>query len=488
MALRRSRLTRNTIANPRRVIETQLSVTKQVAELYPVWKAHHDRMVILDKWATSDLDEDMLPIMPNEATDEFKAIRNNAPTPWGQLIIGSMSQVMYVDDIKLASGLSAPAYDLWQRNGLDSRQIPLHEGALTFGQAYNLVLPARGRMDGQRTAMIRGKSALTSLAFYRDDFDEYPRFFLECVGYVEDEKPMYRVTFVDEDAVHYLHMEQDDTSTLVFESSERHPMQLCPIVRFPNVIDLTGRVRGEIAPFVQLFGRINQDTQDRLVVQRKGAWAVRTIAGMKQPATPEQQQAARIALGVGDFMVSEDKDTKFGSLPPTPLDGYIRSREADIRDLAATSQTPAHHLLGLSDNVGAEGLAAAEASMMRKRDHRRINFGESHEVSLRLGGWAAGIEEVATDYTSRVHWKDTETQSFQSLAQALGVLVSQVGMPPEMAFEKIPDWTQVDINRAIKLLEKAKAEAQLEADLATERQIQVQAAKGEPGGDAPAAG
>jgi hypothetical protein len=341
--------------------------------------------------------------------------------------------------------------------------VPLHDEVFTFGMAYNLILPAVGRLDGKRTALIRGKSPMSSLAFYRDDFDEYPEFFMHAEEQKNDDgTSVWRVTFYDDTIEAQLAREGDETTLI---EVNRHNMDVCPIVRLHNRMDLSGRVVGEVAPFITLFRRIDQDTQDRLVVQRKGAWAVRTIAGMKEPTTDAEKQAARIALGVGDFLVSEDKDTKFGSLPPTPLDGYIRSRESDIRDLSSVSQIPAHQFLGLDSNVGAEGLAAAEQSQMRKLDQRHTVIGEGHETSLRLAGYAAGIEEVASDYTSRVHWKATKAESFQGLMQGLGQAATQLGIPPEMLWTRIPDWTQVDTREAKTLIADLQARMQMQAQI-----------------------
>ena len=462
-------------------VTSKRSVVGQVKELFPIWIANRQRMQVLDAWLHCELTEEMLPVMPDKATDEFKRLRQTAPTPYGRLIVQSSSQNLIVDDIRMsAADASSPAYELWQRNGLDSRQVPVHEGALGLGQSYNLVLPAIGRLDGKPTAAIRGKSAIRALGFYRDDFDEYPEFFLEGEPQVdEDGTQRWRLDFYDDFAHHRLTCEWDGTD-MAYTDFEPHGMDLCPVVRFANTIDLDGRVVGEVAPFITVFARIDQDTQDRLVVQRWGAWAVRTIAGMNEPATDAEKAAARIALGIGDFMVSEDPKTKFGSLPATDMRPHLEARDRDVRDLAAVSQTPSYHLLGLSDNVGAEGLAAAEAAHMRKLDVRKQGFGNSWISSLRLGGHAMGNPEIANDFESRAHWKNTRTDSFQSLTQALGNLATSLGIPPELLVNRIPDWTQVDTAEMKRLVEKVKAEAQQDAEMDMQRQIEVTRAKQRP--------
>lgn len=469
LRIRRSRI----ISTQRDSIRTQLSVVAQVRELWPIFIAHRQRMMVIDAWKHTELDDKMMPVMPTGVTDEFRKIRENAPTPWGRLLVNTVTQSMHIDDVKMKDGNSSPgAMELWERNGFGAKQISLNDSSATFGMAYCLILPAEGRLDGKRTALMRGKSAKDSLAFYRDDFDEYPEFWLEGLQRRDNEGRIYwNIQFVDDNAIFDLTMDDEDVRTLRIAGAADgtpHNMGLCPVVRHANTIDLSGRVVGEISPFITLFGRIDQDTQDRLVVQRYGAWAVRTIAGMDKPKTDADKAAARIALSIGDLLVSEDPETKFGSLAGTPLDGYIKSREADIRDLAAVSQTPSFQLLGLSDNVGAEGLAAAKDATDRKIFQRRVTAGEAYEADLRLAGYAAGMSDVATDFSSRVHWRNDETQSFLTLAQALAQLATAVGIPPEMLWERIPDWTNADTVRARGLVEKMKADAMAEQQLLAE--------------------
>ena len=467
MALRRSRMTRRLIAfaSDAPSVTTKASVAAQVSELFPVFLAHRESMTIIDKWKRADLDENMMPFTHRNADDEYEHIRKTAPTPYGRLIVDTMTQNTIIDDVRLRAGGSAPAYDLWNRNGLDSRQVSLHDAVYTFGMAYNVVLPAVGRLDGARTAQIRSKSPRDGLAFFRDDFDQFPEFYLEAHEQANnDGTSSWRIDFYDEDRLHRLSCDGDG-SNMTYIEYETHPMQLCPVIRVVNQLDLEGRVIGEVAPFITLLRRIDQDEMDRLVIQRKSAWIVRTIAGMAQPKTDAEKRAARIALGIGDLLVSEDTETKFGHIPASSLEGVLRARESSLRDLAATSQTPAHQLLGLTDNVGADGLAAAEGNQRRKLDLRHLVIGEGWQDSLRLAGWAAGIEEVASDYTSRVHFRSTKTESFQSLMQGLAQAATGLGIPGEVLWDRIDDWTQLDTARTKKIIAELQAQAMMNAQL-----------------------
>lgn len=153
-------------------------------------------------------------------------------------------------------------------------------------------------------------------------------------------------------------------------------------------------------------------------------------------------------LKVDDLLVAEDADTRFGSLPATPLDGFIKAYEADLTALAATSQTPAFELLGQMANMSAEALAAAKASQTAKADERKHQFGEAHERLIRLACHVAGDADGAADFRAQVRWADTSIRSLAQAVDALGKMAQMLGFPPELLWAKVPGFTQLDVDEA----------------------------------------
>ena len=175
---------------------------------------------------------------------------------------------------------------------------------------------------------------------------------------------------------------------------------------------------------------------------------------MARPDDDDEARHLRMQLKVEDLLVAEDPDTKFGSLPATPLAPFIDAKDGDIRDLAAVTQTPPHHLLGQMANLSAEALAAAEASLNRKIIERKASFGESHESLLRLSARIVGDEEGWLDTSAQIHWRDMESRSLAQAADALGKLAQMLNVPYELLWEQIPGWSQTDVERARHLVEE----------------------------------
>ncbi len=436
-----------------------------------LWKALTDerqRLERIDSWLRWDHDQ---PHAPQTSTKEYKQLAARAQTPWLALVVTAVAQALYVEGFRTADAEEeAGGWLAWQANGFDGRQVAIHRAALAYGLSYVTVLP--GTLHGQPMPTMRGVSPRRMIAVYEDPAeDDWPLYALQ----IRTRKGGWRLRLLD-DTKSYLFTSDAYGGELNPAGIETHDAGVCPAVRYANMLDLEGRADGEVEPLIPVAGRIDQTTFDRLVVQRYSSWVVRTVAGMVPPdSVPEENielsaeqrqklEEAKMRLKVEDILVADDKDTKFGSLPATPLTGFIEAKDADIRDLAAVSQTPPHHLLGQMANLSAEALAAAEASLNRKVEERKHGFGESHEQSLRLASQLLPGSEV--DLAAQVRWKDMESRSLAQVADALGKLATMLGVPPEMLWEKIPGWTQQDIDRAKELAKEGGGMADLLRELA----------------------
>jgi hypothetical protein len=434
-------------------------------DLLGKFQTERNRLDIIDRWVRWDHDK---PHQPRNSTTEYKELSGRAQTPWLSLVVTSVVQGLIVDGYRRTdSEDNSAAWDIWQANGMDRVQVSIHRAAVTYGSSYATVLPGQ-TFTGQNMPVIRGVSPREMMAFYTDPAnDDWPVYALRVNTMLDGNT---RLRLYDAESIYDLTTTMNGPTMVV----QTHGIGVCPVVRYVNLIDLEGRTDGEVEPFIPTAGRIDQTTFDRLIVQRFSSWVVRTIAGMSLTetidSTGETPQAAKMRLRVEDMLVAEDPDTKFGSLPASDLAGFIAAREADIRDLAAVSQTPAHEMLGQMANLSAEALAAARASATAKISERKITLGESHEQMLRLAAHVNGDAAGAVDYNAQVRWRDTEIRSLAQAADALGKLSQMLSVPVEMLWEKIPGWTDTDVERAKVLVQQDGGIAALLRELVTSSQ------------------
>jgi hypothetical protein len=184
---------------------------------------------------------------------------------------------------------------------------------------------------------------------------------------------------------------------------------------------------------------------------------------MAKPDDLSEARAEAIRLKLEDILIASDPNARFGTLDATDLKGFIEAHDADLRVLAAVTQRPPHHLLGVSAQMQPESLAAAETSLGRLSGSYRTSYGESHERVMRLSAFIEGNMDEANAYDMEALWKDTESRSFVQAAQALAYLADSLHVPVQMLWEKIPDWTGGDVERAKEFLAEQGTDKLLEA-------------------------
>lgn len=477
-----------------------MAVTKQGVVLaqahanMPALLLQRERTIILDAWTRGEQDQlnerylnDVdTPVnwrpgvyTPNGVNDEYTDLAGRSTTPWAGLVVKSLQQMVYVDGVSRASTQDAPkVWETWQRNEWDAWQIPLHRGVIAHGLAFGTVMPSKDPLTGDKMSRMNAYGANKFSAFYEDPQDQWPMFGMriEPVTNALNVRDGWLVWFYDETAVHRISCKADgkELSDWSYIDHETHPFPVPPVVRYANQLDLDGRATGEVEPVIPMLRRIDQDTFDRLITQRFGAWKIRYIAGMAQPSSQSDAAAEKLRLRIEDLLIAEDKDTKFGTLDASDLKQFIDVSDADLRSLAAITQTPPHHLLGVSANLQAEALAAAEAGLLRKAGDFRTICGESHEKMLRLTALSDGNKEEASAVDLEVKWRDTESRSLVQTVNALSLAATGLKIPVEMLWQRLPGWTDQMTEQAKDLIESgdmidmvlAELQAQQNADAA----------------------
>ena len=388
---------------------------------------------------TGNLTNGPLRWLKSSVSPEVKRLAELSRVNMLKFVVSATTQVMYVDGFRARdSSDEEPAWDVWQRNKMDARQIGVHRSALSYGVSYVTVLP------GTPVPVIRGASPRKMTAVYGDD-DDWPELALEQRRSAKKNTTLFRVY----DAMNTWWVEQSEKDELSIIDVQGHDIGHCPVVRFVSNINDDGIIEGEVEPLIPLQDQINVTTFGLQVAQHYAAFRQRYILGWTAP-----DEAAALTASAKKLWTFEDAEVKVGEFSQTDLSGYINSREASLRHLATISQTPAHELLGQLVNLSAEALAAAEANHQRKVTERQTSFGEGWEQVLEL---AADIQLQMTDPTAAVRWRDTEARALSSVADALGKLAAQLGVPKRALWEKIPGVTQDDIARWIAMADEEKA-------------------------------
>lgn len=400
----------------------------QAKELLEFRQAEAGRLEEIREYLRDD-PERRLPGLPAGVPREVHQLARISRVNFLRFVVASRVQSMYVDGFRTPRASDdAPAWQAWQANGMDARQIGIHRAALSYGAAYMTVLP------GDPVPVMRGVSPRHLTAVYGDD-DQWPVYALQ--------KRRSDWRLFDDQAVYTLVKDGDGfrVVSVAEHGAQMDGRPVCPVVRYRDTDDLDDPVTGIVWPLRSLQDQINATSFELQVAQHYGAFRVRYVIGWL--AESEQQKLKMTASSLLTFEDSPS-DVQVGEFAETNLKGYIDSREASLRHLATISQTAAHELLGQLINLSAEALAAAEASHRRAVSENQMCIGESHEQALRLAGTYMG---QVPDAAASVRWRDTESRSLAQVADALGKLAAQLGIPPQELWERIPGVTDDELDR-----------------------------------------
>ena len=423
---------------------------------FPSVMRQREEVQTLDTWHRGEQENTLF--IPQESTDEYKGLAQVSTNSWASLIVTAVVQNAELTGMRMpGKDTNLSGWRSWQQNRMDGKQPRLYRASCAHGLAFVWAERSTSRMTGEPMSRFHVESAKDMAAFYTADDDEWPRFALLVEEVVDGtgSPAGWTVWLFDEVNIYVLHAKGDgfDVKDWSYISEYGHGATVCPVVMYAPNVDIDGRANSDLQGLLPLLARIDQDTFDRLIVQRFGAWKVRWIAGMTKPTNDADAEAQKLRLRVETLLIAQDHETKFGTLDASDLAGFIASRDSDLRDLSALSQTPPHHMLGLASNLQAESLAAAEAGLQRKSREHRMSWGESHEQLFRLDAHLRGDINEATAYEMQAKWRDTESRSLEQAAMALGMLATNLKVPVEMLWERIPGWTDLDVNRAKELIE-----------------------------------
>lgn len=391
-----------------------------------------------------------LPYMPKGARAEFRHTAKRCITNWLPLVSDTYSDSLSVDGYRAAKAAdNSSAWDYWQANGLDARQSIAIRGALEHGAAYVLVLPSLGG----KAPLIKPLAALKSYALYEDDDDEYPACFL----YKRGESALGDGTlydFYDDTHVYSLKVAKDKRSAtpLTVGTPAEHGMPVCPVVRFRDRLD--GEAVGIIAPLITLQDRVNEVVFALMIALQYASFRQRWATGLAVPTRPvldadgnetgEEEPIEPFESAVNRLWISDSPDTHFGDFAQTEVSGHLQTYDSTVRTLAALAQISPNILTGDLVNLSADALAQMENSTQRRLRAYETIFGEAWEQVFQLAAIAAGDP---LDDSAEVRWRDTEARSLESVAKALSILVTDLKVPAEELWDKIPTATAQDVER-----------------------------------------
>lgn len=405
-----------------------------------VWDAFETerrKLNMLSEWSSSRFKPEYL--IPPRSSREKRALQQLAKVPWLGLVVETFTQALLVDGYRTQGSpdnVKGP-WETWNSNRMHAKQMGIHRAALRYGYAFGTALPEHAE-DGTATATLRGLSPTRCFALYDDPVnDDYPRYAVEW------RPSLGMARLYNEDQFFDIPMPKPGEFTPdAFVEITDHGVGVVPIVRYLNMQDLDGCVKGEVEDLIPVASCLDKTKYDRLLSQHFNSWRVRWATGLDNTSSPtgegeEADDRQFLAeLSQSDTLVATDPNAKFGTLDPTPLGDMINAYVRDLCDLEDTAQLPPNWSGGIS-NVSPDALAELRGNTRNKIEARQVTFGDGHNQLLRLAAQIEGDSASADDFHASVTWVDAEIRSLGQAVDAWGKAHALLGAPARALWRKI---------------------------------------------------
>lgn len=416
-----------------------------------------------------------LPYMPQRAQMEYRLIAKNAIDNWLPLVSDTFTKRLYAEGYRPSTTQdNSPAWDYWQANRLDARQSIAHRGAIEYGESFVLVLP--GTFQSKPTPLILPLQPSRSIAYFSDMEDEWPYLAARKLNRRADGT---QVIEVFDDTYVYTYAKANDSRpepvpgtegifdavpspTWQLTNTQAHRLDVCPFVRFRESLSTH---HGAIYPLLRDQDRINEITFTIHMALQYGVFRQRWATGLAIPMDDDGNAVEPFQVAIDRLWVAEDGEAKFGEFGQMDLGGVMQAYGNAVKTFAAHAQIDPNLLTGDVINVSAEALGSMKDATTEQLDEYKVLFGEAWEQALRLAAKAAGNVTDANDFSAQVRWGDDTSREFLATVQGLGILVSQLQVPPEALWSKIPGLSDQDL-QAIRRAAKKKANDPMTALLA----------------------
>jgi len=388
---------------------------------------------------------------------EYRVLIRQAVTNWPELITDSVEERLEVTGFRFKDKATRDkAWDLWQRNRMDSDSGLVHESTLVTGRAYVLVWAGP---DG-KAIMVPEDQSTTIVAY---DVTTGARV-AALRRWFELDRWHATLYFTDRICKYQAIATGDSTPTGGAEAWEKrevdgedwpllNPLKQVPVVEFAVNRTLggyrsDGSIIGHPNPQSRMFGsgageyervlpvidRINTTTFSCLLATLYASFPVRALIGepisyVEEEVDDGEGGTKTVKKAVPPFRIAvnrlvqlENPEARMAQLPESNLENYIKAAEAHIRHLAAITKTPPHYLTGHMINVSADAIRAAEAGLISKIYKHQRSLGESWEEVIRLGLAVEGAAELPSDERAETRWKNPESRSMAERADAASKL------------------------------------------------------------------
>lgn len=345
------------------------------------------------------------------------------------LIVDSVAERLQIDGFRMTDDPEADldAWDIWQRNDMDSRASTAMIESLVSARSFATVW---GDNDGQPIIELEDASEIT--VWYDSNVDRrYPQVALK--------------RWMDEWGTWHARLWTPDASYRMAGNSKSgswgdtevtpNPLGIVPVIELANRPRLRWDPSSELSLVAPIQDAINKVVRDALVASEFAAYPQRWVTGLEiQEDEDGQPKKPPFDPALDRMFQAEDSSVNFGQFAAADLGNYVKLIDTLVQHLATVSRVPFHYfLINGGQAPSGEAIASAEAGLVAKVKDRQMHFGEAWERVMRTAFRV--LDDPRADAASaETIWRDPEYRTEGQHVDALLKLRS-LGIPLQQLWE-----------------------------------------------------
>lgn len=362
----------------------------------------------------------------------FNAFADN----WCETIINASVERMNVEGFRVGpedEGADKEAWEIWQRNDLDSVSSLAWMESQVSGEAVAVVWYDE---DNEGKALINMEQAdnavvavdarnpqkrIAGLRVYLDEWGyEHAELFLPTEVHLYKSKTTRAGAYTSVNSARVQWVPDQIVNTAIVDGVGAvipNPLNNIPLVPITNNPRLWVRkedcaIGSELNPIVPLQDAVNKLIADMMVGSEAAAVPLRWVTGYTpemdtdgNPKPPPWVQDDKM------WAVLKSESGKFGSLEAVDIQNYVKAIELLVQHVASISRTPPHYLNTSADRLSGESIKSAETGLVAKVMRKQQIVGEACEEIIRIAGALEGNQTLAEAFQAETLWRDPESRT-----------------------------------------------------------------------------
>lgn len=395
--------------------------------------------------------------------NQFKTFADN----WCEVVVDAVEERLDITGFRIGGKTDMPAWDIWQRNMLDAESQIAHTEALILAKSFVLVWNEDERANRAQITVESAHETIVehvpgsrwaraaALKSWHDDITGHINATLylpDSVWKFRSDKPVDEKQLGGATEVRW---EERIVEGEEFPLPNR--LGVVPVVPLYNKPRLRKAAQSEIVQVIPSQDAVNKLTMDMLVASEYAGFPQRIATGVEIPKDPKTGQVINDywKQALETFLVSGNKDAKFGTIQAADLNNYVQAIQHEVQSIASRTRTPPHYFFLRGEFPSGESIVAAEAGLVSKARRRMRHWEESWEEVMRLAFAVEGKRGKARAMDMETLWRDPESRTESQHIDAT-VKRKELEVPVVQLWEDA-GYTPTQIERMSQLRESERA-------------------------------